>query len=204
MTPQEVRAAQESGAAVLDLRTPKRFAEEHLEGAINLQFNRADLVDRAELVLPMDLPLVVHGEPEAIGKMAAKLLEEGGFKVLGHLEGGLKAWKAAGLGTVTLDTLDVDALHAKLADYHVVDARDRFEWKYGRVPGAALLSWTEAWDGASAFQDPGKPVAVICGDEVRSSLVASILARLGHRPALVMGGMVDWIDREYPQEKGDA
>jgi rhodanese-related sulfurtransferase len=202
MTPQEARAAQEGGAAVLDLRTPQRFAAEHLEGAINLQFNRADLVDRAELVLPMELPLVVHGEPEAIGKMAAKLLAEGGFTVLGHLAGGLRAWKEAGLGTVTLATLDVDTLHGSLADYHVVDARDRFEFKYGRVPGSSMLSWTEAWDRAEAFEDPGKPVAVICGDEVRSSLVASILARQGHRPALVLGGMVDWIDREYEQEKG--
>jgi hydroxyacylglutathione hydrolase len=202
MTPEEVLKAQEEGAAVLDLRTPKRFATEHLEGAVNLQFNRADLVDRAEMVLPEDLPLIVHGEPEAIGKMAAKLLEEGGFKVLGHLEGGLKGWKEAGYNTVTLPTVDVDTLHENLADWAVVDARDRFEFKYGRVPGSSILSWTEAWEGANDFEDPGKPVAVICGDEVRSSLVASILARLGHRPSLVMGGMVDWIDRDYEQEKG--
>jgi hydroxyacylglutathione hydrolase len=204
MTAEEVRAAQENGAAVLDLRTPGRFAPEHLEGAINLQFNRADLVDRAEMVLPMDLPLIIHGEPEAIAKMAAKLLEDGGFKVLGHLEGGLKGWKEAGLPTVTLDTIDVDTLHDKMDEYHVVDARDGFEFKYGHVPGSSILSWTEAWDGAEDFEDPGKPVAVICGDEVRSSLVASMLARLGHRPALVMGGMVDWLDREYPLERGNA
>jgi rhodanese-related sulfurtransferase len=114
MTPEEVLKAQQEGAAVLDLRTPKRFATEHLEGAINLQFNRADLVDRAEMVLPQDLKLVVHGEPEAIGKMAAKLLEEGGFTVLGHLEGGLKGWKEAGHNTVTLPTVDVDTLHESL------------------------------------------------------------------------------------------
>jgi rhodanese-related sulfurtransferase len=202
MTPEEVLKAQQEGAAVLDLRTPKRFATEHLEGAINLQFNRADLVDRAEMVLPQDLKLVVHGEPEAIGKMAAKLLEEGGFTVLGHLEGGLKGWKEAGHNTVTLPTVDVDTLHESLGEWAVVDARDRFEFRYGRVPGSTILSWTEAWEGASDFQDPGKPVAVICGDEVRSSLVASILARLGHKPSLVMGGMVDWIDRDYEQEKG--
>lgn len=202
MTPQEVLEAQGKGAAVLDLRTPKRFAAEHLAGAINLQFNRADLVDRAELVLPMDLPLIVHGEPEAIAKMAAKLLEEGGFNVLGHLEGGLKGWQEAGLNTVTLETIDVDTLHDNLADWHVVDSRDLFEFKYGRVPGSSILSWTEAWDGANDFEDPGKPVAVICGDEVRSSLVASMLARLGHKPALVLGGMVDWLDREYELEKG--
>ena len=202
MTPQEVREAQEAGAAVIDLRTPGRFAPEHLEGAINLQFNRADLVDRAELVLPEDLPLIIHGEPEAIGRVAGKLLEDGGFTVLGVLAGGLKAWKEAGLPVVELDTLDVDTLHERLADYHVVDSRDGFEFKYGHVPGSSILSWTEAWEKASDFQDPGKPVAVICGDEVRSSLVASILARLGHRPALVTGGMVDWLEREYPLEKG--
>lgn len=202
MTPEEVRAAQREGAAVLDLRTPKPFADEHLEGAINLQFNRADLVDRAEMVLPEDLPLIMHGKPEAIAKMAGKLLSEGGFTVLGHLEGGLKAWKEAGLETVTLPTIDVDALHDQLDDWHVVDSRDGFEYRYGRVPGSSLLPWTEAWEDAGDFEDPGKPVAVICGDEVRSSLVASILARLGHRPHLVMGGMVDWIEREYEQEKG--
>lgn len=202
MTPEEVRKAQQEGSAVLDLRTPQRFAEEHLEGAVNVQFNRADLVDRAEMVLPEDLPLIMHGQPEAIAKMAAKLLSEGGFTVLGHLEGGLKAWKAAGLGTVTLPTIDVDTLHEQLDDWHVVDSREGFEYRYGRVPGSSLLPWTEAWEDAPDFEDPGKPVAVICGDEVRSSLVASILARQGHRPYLVMGGMVDWIEREYEQEKG--
>ena len=202
MTPQEVHDAQANGAAVIDLRTPGRFAPEHVEGAINLQFNRADLVDRAELVLPEDLPLIIHGEPDAIAKMAGKLLEEGGFNVLGHLEGGLKAWKEAGLPVVTLDTLDVDTLHDNADDYQVVDSRDGFEFKYGRVPGSTILSWTEAWDKAGSFEDPGKPVAVICGDEVRSSLVASILARHGHRPLLVLGGMVDWLDRDYPLERG--
>ena len=202
MTPEEVRKAQQEGAAVLDLRTPKRFADEHLEGAVNLQFNRADLVDRAEMVLPEDLPLIMHGQPDAIAKMAAKLLAEGGFNVLGHLDGGLKAWKAAELPTVTMPTIDVDTLHDALDDWHVVDSRDGFEYRYGRVPGSSRLSWVDAWEDAPDFEDPGKPVAVICGDEVRSSLVASILARLGHNPALVMGGMVDWIEREYEQEKG--
>jgi len=135
MTAEEVRAAQENGAAVLDLRTPGRFAPEHLEGAINLQFNRADLVDRAEMVLPMDLPLIIHGEPEAIAKMAAKLLEDGGFKVLGHLEGGLKGWKEAGLPTVTLDTI---------SPILVV-----------RIPGS------EAKDGVTTYRTEKGPAAVM-------------------------------------------
>jgi hypothetical protein len=33
-------------------------------------------------------------------------------------------------------------------------------------------------------------------------LVASILARKGKNAKLVTGGMVDWIERDYPIEKG--
>lgn len=201
MTPAEVRAAQQEGVAVLDLRTPHPFAAEHLEGALSVQFNRADLVDRVEMVFPEDLPMIMHGEPEAIGKVAAKLLTDAGFNVLGHLEGGLKAWKAEGLPVVQLPTMDVDELKERMDEFTVVDARDPFEFKYGHVPGSGILSWTEAWyEADSAEDDP--PIAVICGDEIRSVLVASILVRKGKNAELVTGGMVDWVERDYPIEKG--
>ena len=201
MTPAEVRAAQQEGVAVLDLRTPHPFAAEHLEGALSVQFNRADLVDRVEMVFPEDLPMIMHGEPEAIGKVAAKLLTDAGFNVLGHLEGGLKAWKAEGLPVVQLPTMDVDELKERVDEFTVVDARDPFEFKYGHVPGSGILSWTEAWyEADSAEDDP--PIAVICGDEIRSVLVASILVRKGKNAELVTGGMVDWVERDYPIEKG--
>lgn len=201
MTPDEVRAAQSDGAAILDLRTPHPFAREHIAGAISFQFNRADLVDRAEMIFPEDLPMIAHGEPDAIGRMAAKLLSEGGFNVIGTLEGGLDAWKAAGFETATLPTLDVDELHARLDEISVVDSRDPFEFKYGHVPGATILPWTDAWLDAPAM-DVSPPLAVICGDEIRSALVASMLLRAGKKADLVVGGMVDWLDRGYPVEKG--
>jgi rhodanese-related sulfurtransferase len=47
----------------------------------------------------------------------------------------------------------------------------------------------------------GRPVAVICGDQTRSAAVASMLLRAGRDARLVMGGMVDWIERGYPVEK---
>jgi hydroxyacylglutathione hydrolase len=201
MTPEEVRAAQQEGAVILDMRTPHPFASEHIEDAVSFQFNRADLVDRAEMVFPEDLPMVMHGEPQAIGRMAAKLMAEGGFNVLGHLEGGLAAWKDAGFPVETMPTLDVDELESKLGEVTVVDARDPFEFKYGHVPGSVILPWTEAWLEAPAMDAP-PPLVVICGDEIRSVLVASILKRDGKDADLVVGGMVDWLDRGYPLEKG--
>lgn len=50
---------------------------------------------------------------------------------------------------------------------------------------------------------PPGMLAVICGDEVRSTLVASILQRQGRDVRLVVGGMVDWNERGYPVANGD-
>ena len=86
MTPDEVAAAQDAGAVVLDLRAPRPFARGHVPGALTMQFNRADLADRAELLLPRDRPLIVHAEPEPIARVAAQLLGDAGFDVAGSLE----------------------------------------------------------------------------------------------------------------------
>lgn len=203
MTPTEVDAAVKGGAVVLDMRLPRVFAKQHVPGAVNVQFNRADLVDRAELVLPKDVPFIVHAEPEAIAKIAVDLLKEAGFRIDGHLQGGLGAWKGAQLPTAQLEVLGVDALKDRLTDLQVVDAREPFEYKHGHVPGARLLPWTDAWENAAAFTSD-RPLAVICGDEVRSALVASILARTRADVSLVTGGMVDWNERGLAVEKGQA
>jgi rhodanese-related sulfurtransferase len=203
MKPSEVESAIARGAVVLDMRLPRVVATAHIPGAVNLQFNRADLVDRAEMVLPKDLRVIVHAEPEPIAVLAARLLREAGFAVEGHLEGGVAGWKQAALPIASMPVLTVDELTAQRAELDVVDARDGFEFKHGHVPGARSLPWTDAWDKAAAFA-ADKPVAIICGDEVRSSLVASMLARRGRDARLVTGGMVDWNERQFPVEKGVA
>jgi rhodanese-related sulfurtransferase len=201
MTPAEVHARLQSGAVMLDMRPPKPFAAEHLPGAVNIQFNRADLADRAEMAFPKDVTAIVHAEPEPIAKAAVEILAQAGFAVIGHLEGGLKAWKAAGLPTLALPLVDVDQLNSRLADFDVIDVRERYEYKHGHVPGARLLPWTESWSRSS--EDLGaRPLAVICGDQVRSAWAASVLQRAGRNVSLVMGGMADWGERGFPVETG--
>jgi len=200
MTPAEVQAAVAAGAVVVDMRPPKPFAAEHIPGAVNFQFNRADLAAPADLALPRTVGYVIHAEPDPIAKVAVQILAEAGFTVQGFLQGGLKAWKAAGLATEVLPLIDVDQLKARLADYRVVDTREGFEFRYGHIPGAELLEWTSAWDGAAGIPSD-KPLALVCGDQVRSAYVSSVLQRLGKPAHLVFGGMADWGERGYPVEK---
>jgi hydroxyacylglutathione hydrolase len=200
VTPDEVAAAVDAGAVVLDLRAPRPYAAGHIPGAITMQFNRADLADRAEMVLPLEQRLVVHAEPEPIARVAVELLREAGFDVAGHLEGGLAAWKAAGRPAAELPLLDVDALHDAIGHYQVVDVREGFEFRHGHIPSARLLPSGEAWQRAEELP-PGEPLAIVCGDQTRSAAVASMLLRAGRDARLVMGGMVDWQERGYPVER---
>jgi hydroxyacylglutathione hydrolase len=203
MTPDEVAAAQDAGAVVLDLRAPRPFARAHVPGALTMQFNRADLADRAELLLPRDRPLIVHAEPEPIARVAVRLLSDAGFDVAGSLEGGLAAWRAAGRPVAELPLLDVDELRAGLGELEVLDVREPFEYRHGHVPGARLLPSGEAWSRLEEVP-AARPVAVICGDQTRSVAVASMLQRAGRDARLVMGGMVDWLERGYPVEREAA
>ena len=201
MTPAEVTTATAAGAVLIDLRPPRPFAAEHLPGAVNIQFNRADLAERMEMVLPKDLELILHAEPEAIARSAAEILEQAGFQVLGTLEGGLKSWRAAGLEPETMPLIDVDYLHERLAEYQVIDAREGFEYRHGHIVDSRLLPSMEAWSTVDELPAAGR-YAVVCGDQIRSALVASVLRRRGLDATLVMGGMVDWTERGYPIEKG--
>ena len=200
MTPEEVKQAVEEGALVLDLRSPRPFASGHVPGAVTMQFNRADLADRAEMVLPKELPLVVHAEPEPIAKVAEELLREAGYDVRGRLEGGIAAWKEAGEEVAELPLIDVDELKEHADEYLILDVREGFEFRHGHVAGAQLLPSGEAWGRVEEIP-AGRPVAVICGDQTRSAAVASMLLRAGRDARLVMGGMVDWLERGYPVEK---
>jgi rhodanese-related sulfurtransferase len=201
MTPADAQAALAAGAVPLDLRLPRVFAREHVPGAVNLQFNRADLADRAEMALPRDVSVVVIAEPEAVAKAAAEILGGAGYAVKGFVDGGMKGWKAAGLPTASIEVMGVDDLKARLDGLQVLDAREGFEFRHGHVPGATLLPWTEAWARVASVAS-ARPLAVVCGDEVRSSFVASVLRRAKHDVRLVVGGMADWLERGYPVDKG--
>jgi len=198
LTGQAVEKAQAHGAVVLDVRPALRFAAGHLPGAVNLQFNRADLADRALLALPTDLEIIIHGEPEALAVEAVELLTGAGFRVAGYLDGGLSVWEDAGKPVSRLQVLSVADLQERIDHFQVIDARERHEYRRGHIEGAFLLPSSAAWIDASKAPNH-LALAVHCGDVARSGLVASILERAGRDVRLVAGGMNAWREQGYPE-----
>ena len=96
-TVQATRLINDENALVLDVRVPAEFAAGHLPGARNMPL--ADL-DRRAAELPAGRPVIVVCADGARGAKAAAALRSAGRERVFCLDGGLAAWRQAGLPVV--------------------------------------------------------------------------------------------------------
>jgi phage shock protein E len=89
------RLIAEKKAVVLDIRTPKEFAAGHIAGATNVDFSGDDFAKQLEK-LDKEKAYVVHCASGGRSTRSLPQLEKLGFKHVIHLDGGIKAWQAAG------------------------------------------------------------------------------------------------------------
>ena len=197
MTPEAALREIAAGAVPLDLRPPIRFAATHLRGAVALQFNRADIAERADMYLAKDERYLLFADNDVIAKAAEELLSEAGFDIVGFVEGGVSSWSEAALPTTTLPTVEIEELLDQRLK--IVDVREPFEYDFSHIPGALLHPSTQSWHQHS--QLPAfVPLAFVCADEIRSVYVASLAQRQGKEAYLVLGGMTEWMNRSLPTE----
>lgn len=99
-TPAEVRAALASGEILLvDVREPNEYAFERIPGALLYPLSTFD--PRA---VPADgRRLVVHCAAGRRSMMAAQQLVAAGHSAVINLDGGLAAWKSAGMPLIRVD-----------------------------------------------------------------------------------------------------
>jgi hydroxyacylglutathione hydrolase len=86
---------------ILDVRGAPAFRgpEGHIAGALSTPF---DTIERQlpELLPYQNQTVLVYGEGDADGTVAAKLLQLAGFRNIVHISGGMKAWIERGYRTV--------------------------------------------------------------------------------------------------------
>ena len=102
LTPQQVKADLDAHAILLiDVREPTEFAAERIHGALNFPLSTFD-----PSVLPAagDKLMVLQCGSGKRSATAMDSCQKAGHAIDSHLAGGLMAWKAAGLPTVTLDS----------------------------------------------------------------------------------------------------
>ena len=88
----EMRDADPTKVAIIDVRTPDEYALGNIPGSINLPLD--DLRDRLKEV-PTDRPIYLYCGVGLRGYLASNILKGNGFEDVHNLVGGLKTYKAA-------------------------------------------------------------------------------------------------------------
>jgi glyoxylase-like metal-dependent hydrolase (beta-lactamase superfamily II)/rhodanese-related sulfurtransferase len=190
LPPRHVSSLMRRGAALVDGRSPAAFDREHVPGSINVTMAGAGVGTRAAWATAPDGMTVVTAQDETDARRFAALLEAVGFRrLVGHLEGGIDGWRAAGLAIGATPTIDVATLARALERNEVVllDVRESEEWDAGHVAGSIHCPY---WGLSSATDGlpRRRPLAVACAHGNRSSLAASLLTRAGVREVFDVSG----------------
>jgi rhodanese-related sulfurtransferase len=80
---------------VLDVRTPEEYADGHIPGSINIDFNSEDF-DKQVAKLDKDKTYLVHCAAGGRSARSCSKMSKMNFEHLYNLEGGMGAWEKAG------------------------------------------------------------------------------------------------------------
>jgi len=202
LTPQQ---AQQQADVLLDVRSAADFGSGHVPGSINIGLG-GQFAMWAGSLIPLNAAIVIIADTGAqVDESVVRLARVGIENVKGYLEGGVQAWRDAGLPVETIPQLSVAELKEQLAnsELQIVDVRRPGEYVNGHVPRAlnAPLASLDKSLGPLPLQK-NKPTAIICAGGYRSSAAASLLQKQGFSNLLnVSGGTGAWVNAGYPVEQ---
>ncbi len=94
ITPAELKTLLSTGCCLVDVREPVEHAEENVTGAKLIPLGQ---IDQRTSEIDRSAPVVVMCRSGRRGVQAMEKLRAAGFTDVSNLEGGILAWKAAGL-----------------------------------------------------------------------------------------------------------
>jgi glyoxylase-like metal-dependent hydrolase (beta-lactamase superfamily II)/rhodanese-related sulfurtransferase len=192
------KRAMDDGAVVIDVRSPRRFGEGHIPGALHVYLHGSSFPTRVGFVAAPDSRLLLVAENEQDVREAKTQLAVVGYdQVTGYLAGGMEAWQEAGFPVQPLAQISVEQLHTLLhsgANGHltVLDVRDQSEWDEGHIAPAKHIPYYFIEERVQEL-DPAQEMAVLCASGQRSTIACSLLQRHGFTElSNVVGGMDAW------------
>jgi len=84
---------------LVDIRTPDEYGTGFIQGALNIDFNEDDFLERM-VKLDKEKPLAIYCRSGNRTKDASKMLSKAGFKFIYTLNGGVVAWEKSGYKTI--------------------------------------------------------------------------------------------------------
>ena len=200
LAPAELDCMQREGEIALDVRAGDAFAAGHVPGSVNIALS-GQFATWAGTVLGLKAhPVLIVESEEQLAEARVRLARVGIEDLDGYLDGGVRAWKAAGFPLATLSQISPAELSEKLGQnrLQVLDVRREPEWETGHIAGAAW--WPlDHFKVSTPEIDHDAPIAVHCKSGYRSAIACSLLLRAGFRSVCdVSGGLDAWQQAKLP------
>lgn len=217
VTPADIRRALllREEITLLDLRHEAGFATGHPLFAANMAVDRIAI--EAEARLPRkDVAIVLYDDSEGLVATGAERLAALGYTHISALEGGLKAWRAAGYQvfedvnsyskafgelvearrhTPSLSADEVAKLVADKANIAILDVRRFDEYATMNIPGSVNVPGAElVLRAGQAAPDPETTIIVNCAGRTRSIIGTQSLINAGvpNRVRALRNGTIGW------------
>ncbi|MBV9375660.1 MAG: thiosulfate sulfurtransferase [Alphaproteobacteria bacterium] len=217
ITAEELRRRYQAGSeiAIVDAREEGVFHDRHLLMASCLPLSRLELI--APGLLPRhSASIVVCDDGEGLAERAAARLGEGGYTDVSVLEGGVKAWEAAGypvysgvhvpskafaevveheMKTPWISVEELAERQKRGEKMAIFDSRSYDEYHSNTIPGAVSVPGAElVYRFRELVQSPDTFVVVNCGGRTRSIIGAQSLIDAGvpNRVVSLKDGTMAW------------
>jgi hydroxyacylglutathione hydrolase len=198
--PAELKTLLAEGGIALDVRPGDQFAAGHVPGSVNIALSGQFASWAGALLGLAARPVLIAESQEEVSEARMRLARVGLEDSGGYLEGGIAAWKQAGLPLATLPQISVEALSDRLqgSGQQVLDVRREPEWEAGHIAGAVW--WPlDNFKIAPPEIDRNIPLAVHCKGGYRSVIACSLLQRAGFQNVVnVVGGIDAWQQAKLP------
>ena len=183
-----------AGAVIVDARPIGAFAAGHIPGSLSNALRPAFATWLGWLATPERPLVVVLDDSQDRGELVEACLKVGYDNLAGELDGGIEAWRAAGLPTGLIPLAEASTPEMSHGS-RVLDVRQQGEWASEHVPGAVHAELGRLADLRAVAGLPDGPVTVMCGHGERAMTGASLLAAArGDAGGLsvLLGGPGDW------------
>jgi glyoxylase-like metal-dependent hydrolase (beta-lactamase superfamily II)/rhodanese-related sulfurtransferase len=173
-------AANETGALVLDTRSPQEFAKGYIPNAINIGIDGSFAPWVGALVPGVMHPLLIVADSGREEEIVMRLARVGYDNTLGYLQGGVAAWKEAGKEVEKIESISATEFEKRFQAkaLAVFDVRKPGEFEAEHIDGAVNTPLDFLNDHLASIPKEGD-VYLHCAGGYRSMVAASILKARG-------------------------
>jgi hydroxyacylglutathione hydrolase len=172
--------ANESGALLLDTRSPEHFSKGFIPNSINIGLESNFAMWVGELIPDIKQEILIIADPGKEEESIMRLARVGFDYSIGYLKNGFPEWKNAGKEIDTVNRITAAEFQNEFISNKpiVIDVRKKSEYDSEHIVGALNIPLNSINDHLAEFPKD-KPFILHCAGGYRSMIAASILKQRG-------------------------